>query len=219
MKRKDLTQHLLKRTLDDLERDINLKVESLMTFSGVISKPVAFSSVSFSPVTAIWNYASTDTSIINKLNSLEDTGYCPSEDLQDIYQTLFGPILRLQQEASIPVWFWDTPLGFACKVSQARCQLDSFFPLSVMDIALLADRKHTTVQQHCQRGSIRAIKDNRSWMVPPTEALRYIRSAKSEPFSSNYNQEKYESLLKEWLASGIGSHINSDEIEKYYQVL
>lgn len=217
MKRKDLTQHLLKRTLDELERDINLKVESLMTFSGVISKPVAFSSVSFPPVTATWTYASADPSIMNKLDSLEDTGYYPSEDLQDIYGTLFGPILRLQQGASIPVWFWDTPLGFACKVSQARVQLDSFFPLSVMDVALLADRKHTTVQQHCQRESIRAVKDGRSWMIPPVEALRYIRSVKSEPFASYYSQEQYKSNLKEWLGSGLGSYVSSDEIKKYYQ--
>jgi len=188
-----------------------------MSFSGVITKPVAFSSVSFPPVTATWTYASADPSIMNKMDSLEDAGYYPSEDLQDIYQALFGPILRLQQGASIPVWFWDTPLGFACKVSQARNKLDSFFPLSVMDVSLLADRKHTTVQQHCQRKSIIAVKDGRSWMIPPAEALRYIRSAKAEPFASYYIQERYGSLLKEWLTSGLGSHINLGEFGKYYQ--
>ena len=88
-----------------------------------------------------------------------------------------------------------------------------------MDLSLLADRKHTTIQQHCQRSSITAVKDGRSWKVPPLEALRYLKSIKSEPFSTYYSMDRYTMALKEWLEEeGVGAAISSHDRELYYNL-
>jgi len=108
------------------------------------------------------------------------------------------------------------PLGYVCEVASARLSLDSFIPLTVMQLAVLADRKHTTVQQHCQRGSIKAVKDKKAWKISPHVALGYLKSIQSEPFISNYNHEQYKRDLKNWLETGVGSYINKDAIKKFY---
>jgi hypothetical protein len=80
-------------------------------------------------------------------------------------------------------------------------------------LVMAANRRHTTVQQHCKRGSIKAVMDGRSWKVPPAEALRYLLSVKSEPFFSHYSMERYKSMLNDFLTSGLGKGLRTSDKE------
>lgn len=216
MKRNDLTKDLFSRILSDVRQDVGIKINSLMQFSGATRLQMEHNEASFSSINNVYRYASADKEMMWKSPSIKETGYYPAEDIFEILQALFLPVLRQQQNPVIPAWFWDTNLGYVCKVAQARVLLDSFLPLSVVELALLADRKHTTVQQHCQRESINAVKDGRTWKIPPLEALKYLKSVKSEPFATHYGIAEYHAQLKQWLSSGVGSHINEEDKSKFY---
>jgi len=216
MKRNDLTKDLYDRIVSSIREDVDIKINELIKFCWVGWPRVERSEPTPMAIKSVFRYASADKQMMWTSNSLKDAGYYPNEDIFEIIRTLFLPVLRQQQHTVIPAWFWDTALGYVCKVGQARLLLDTFMPLSVVDLALLADRKHTTVQQHCQRESIKAIKDGRAWKIPPHEALKYLKLVKSEPFLTHYGIAEYQSQLTEWLLSGAGAYINEEEKTKYY---
>jgi len=216
MKRADLTNSLLERIIYDVRNGVENKIAALIRFSGVIQSPPEIDNAPFEPIRMTWAYASADKDMLCKYDLLQDAGQFPNEEIIDIIESLFRSALTFQISMTIPTGFWDMPLGYACKVAQARNTLDSFFPLSIVELALLADRKHTTIQQHCQRGSIAAVKDGRGWKVPPIEALRYLQSIRSEPFTTYYSMERYKEAVKEWLENDMGSHIQDTDRAQYY---
>jgi len=218
MKRADLTNILLEKAIDGVRDDVKNKISELIKFSGLIQPLPNIDNAPFTPIHTIWAYTSADKEVMCKHDLLQDSGLFPNEDVINIIESLFRPAFTFRMSMTTPIEFWDVPLGYACKVARARNTLDSFFPLSIMDLALLADRKHTTIQQHCQRGSITAVKDGRSWKVPPLEALRYLQSIKSQPFSTYYSTDRYTMALKEWLKEDVGAVISSSDRDRYYDL-
>lgn len=217
MKRVDLTNELLNKTIQDIRDAVRSKIDELLSFAGIVFRYPSLEDAPFEPVCMVWRYASADKEVMWKHDLLADTGRYPSEEIRDIWESLFRPALGFQSSMNIPKSFWDTPLGFACSVAQARNKLDNFFPLSIMDLSLLSDRKHTTLQQHCQRGSIKAVKDG-GWKVPPLEALRYLKSIGSEPFATYYSLDRYGKALGEWLKNDVGQFLSQEDVSKFYKL-
>lgn len=187
MKRKDLNQQLLDQTLNNLRLGLISKVNSLVEYSGLCESTNMIGH-SFPAVTRIWAYASTNPCFMEKLAVKSDRVHSPEDDIQSIHSMIFGTIdFGFGQTSEPPAWFRNTALGFACKVASARIKLQSSNDLSVIEVSLLSDRKHTTVQQHCQRNSIKSSKGKQEWIIPPEEALRYIESSKVGQFSNVYN--------------------------------
>jgi len=196
MKRKDLNTENLQKAVSDTLQHIKSHVggiEQFINIGGLLSPQLNQISAEdddyFISLKQVWNYASLNSSPLQYITG--ESGVEIDEEIMSIQHFLNSPIWPTSN-TTISSDFTDHAIGFCCQVAVARLKLDSYIPLSPDELSLLADRSLTTIQQHCQSKKLTCYKDDaQRWRVKPSEALKYLKEIKAEPFTSSYDIEKF----------------------------
>lgn len=95
------------------------------------------------------------------------------------------------------VWSSEDPLGFIIRSAEVRIKLMEKKYITATELAIISNTSSGNISHHIRNKTIKAIKsheDNREWLIPPEEALNYLKNTRAD-----------------FLASVKGSYLNQEQ--------
>lgn len=175
MKITDMTDTLFAREVERLAGDVQFWAIRLQNAFGPNTK-IELSPVSYLDGTGeqpyplaidlweVWEYA-------------RGTGPRP-EAMEDVIQSLcellWAPVGGTSYQ--IPPTWWEEPLGFMCRLAEARATLEAGADLTPTQLAALGGVTEHQVRLLCRQEAIDGKREDKGWIIPNAEAQKWLEN-------------------------------------------